>query len=442
MIPRVATWFRDAAVRNVMKRGLTVFAGRSVGQLASLVSVAVLTRRLGPEQFGVLALIRTVAGLTEAYANFNTWQAVLKYGAAAVVAGKRDDVRRILKLAMLIDVSTAMLAAVVIVALACVIPSLFGFSTHESLLCALYALTVLTRVAGTCDGIYRICNAYRSQAIGDAFQAAAPAVAVVIAGLCHAGLEGMVVALVCGEIAGNLVDMTIAFLVASQHGYGGWPRISLVDARVRFPGILHFIFASSGQLTVKKTQNEFDMIVVGSMLGQFASGLFKLVKQLGRIPALAFMPLEQVLFADLAHHAAAHDYQGFQRLLRRFTGIVFLGALGAWAVVALTAHPLVQALAGEKFLDAVPALRIYLLAMAITVANAPAQRALIVLGRPGTVLVFDLGTLGVLVATTIMGAYVWGITGVAGAFLLHKLTQLTWSSILVTRVIRQKANEG
>ncbi len=421
-----------------MKHGLTVSTGKAIGQVASLASVAVLTRELGPEQFGVLALIRTVASITEAYANFNTWQAVIRYGAAAMAAGKNDDLKKIIKLAMLIDVATALLAAVVIVVLAFVLPSAFGWSSHESLLCALYALTVMTRVAGTSDGIFRICRAYRTQAAGDILQAIAPMVAVIIAALLHAGLDGAFIALICGEIVGNVLDMSISFSVAAKHGFGGWRRASLVGVRERFPGILHFILATNGQLTVKKTQNELDMIVVGSMLGRFASGLFKLVKQIGKIPGLVFMPFEQVVFAELSHCAAAHDYDGFQRLLRRFTGIVLLGALGLWATAALMASPLVHLVAGTRFLDAVPALRIYLLAMAFSVVNAPTQRALIALGRPGTVLAFDLAALAILITTTIIGAYFWGLTGVAGAVLLHKLTQLTWSTLMVSRVVRQQ----
>ena len=438
MIQRVATWFRDAAVRKVMKHGLTVSTGKAISQVAGLTSVALLTRLLGPEQFGVLALIRTVASVTEAYANFNTWQAVITYGAAAMAAGKRDDVQRIIKLAMIIDVTTAAIAAVVIAGLAFVIPSVFGWSTHESVLCALYALTVLTRTAGTCDGIFRICTAYRTQAIGDILQATSPMVAVVTAWWLHAGLDGVVIALICGECIGNMIDMGVSFYVAAQAGYGGWPRSSLAGARTRFPGILHFMVATNGQLTVKKTQAELDMIIVGSMLGRVASGLFKLVKQLGKVPGFVFMPFEQVLFAELSHHAAARDYTGFKRLLRRFTAIAFLGSIGLWALVAVVAGPLVHAVAGAKFMGAVPALRVYLLAMAFMVANAPTQRALIALGRPGIVFFFDLGTLGILFVTTITGAYLFGITGVAGAVLLHRIIQLTWSTLLVSHVVRQQ----
>jgi O-antigen/teichoic acid export membrane protein len=421
-----------------MKHGLTVSTGKAISQAINLLSVAILTRQLGPELFGVLALIRTVAAVTEAYANFNTWQTVIKYGTEAMAAKRTDEVKRIIKLSMAIDVVTAAIAAAVIVGISFVIPAAFGWSHRESLLCALYSVTVLTRVAGTSDGIFRICNAYRAQAVGDILATALPTLAVIIATLLHVGLGGAVIALICGEVVGNLVDMGISFYVAARHGFSGWRHTSLTGIRARHPGILRFMLATNGQLTVKKTQVELDMIVVGAMLGRFASGLFKLVKQLGRIPSLVFMPFEQVLFAELSHRAAASDYIGFRRLQRRFTALVFVGALAMWALAALIAEPLVRVIANDDFIAAVPALRVYLLAMAISVASTPTQRALVALGRPGSLLAFDFATLILLFVTTISGVYLWGIEGVAAAVLLHKLTQLTWSSWLVARVLRQR----
>jgi O-antigen/teichoic acid export membrane protein len=435
---RIANLLGDAAVRRVMKSGTLIAGSKALGQLAGLASVAVLTRQLGPELFGVFALIRTVAAMAEAYSNFNTWQAVIKYGMEAIAAQRTQDVKRVIKLAMWIDVSTAAIATVVIAGLAFAIPGAFGWSTHEAALCALYGLTVLTRAAGTCDGIFRLCDAYRAQAIAGVLQSIAPMVAVIAAALLHSGLDGAVLAMVIGEIAGNAIDMVTSFWIAAKKGYGGWWKVSLVGFRESFPGVTRFMLATNGQLTVKKTQNELDMLVVGTMLGSYSSGLFKLVKQLGRIPAYVFMPFEQVLFAELSKSAAAGDYRGFKRLLRRFTAIVLLGGLATWVVVAIAADPVVHVVAGEKFLGAVPALRIYMLAMVVAIVAVPTQRALIALGRPGTLLIFDLGTLAALFATAIGGAYGWDITGVAAAVLVHKLIQLAWSTWLVARVVKQR----
>jgi O-antigen/teichoic acid export membrane protein len=148
------------------------------------------------------------------------------------------------------------------------------------------------------------------------------------------------------------------------------------------------------------------------------------------------MPFEQVLFTELARASAIGDYRGFARLLRRFSVIVGGGSLALWAVASLLAVPLIRIVAGDEFIPAAPAFRWYMLAIALIVANAPVQRAMIALGRPGTLFLFDLMSLVVLVAATIIGAWQWGLEGVTIGVVLHKVVQMSWSTWLVRRVLR------
>jgi len=116
--------FRDRAVQRVARFGLPVTIGKAVTSLSSVITLALLAHHLGPAELGVVALIRTVVTIVDQYANCNTWQAVVKYGADAMAVDQPRDVERVIKLAVVIDVATAVLAAIVIAVLAFVVPTL------------------------------------------------------------------------------------------------------------------------------------------------------------------------------------------------------------------------------------------------------------------------------------------------------------------------------
>ena len=162
---RLPDWFRDRTIRKVAKYGVPAALGKFVNAISGLVTLAILTRYLGPGPFGVIAVIRTVVTLVDSYANFNTWQAIIKYGTEAIAEHRSDDVKRVIKLSFLIDASTAVIGALVVAVLAFAIPGRFGWSSHDAALCALYSITLVSKVSGTSDGIFRICDAYRVQAI-------------------------------------------------------------------------------------------------------------------------------------------------------------------------------------------------------------------------------------------------------------------------------------
>lgn len=430
-------WFRDRAVRKVAKYGVPAAAGKFVNAISGLITMAILARYLGPGPFGVIALFRTVVTMVDSYANFNTWQALIKFGTEAIAARRPDDVKRMIKLAFCIDAITAAVGVIAVFALTLIIPGRFGWSTGEATLCAIYGLTLVSKVAGTTDGIFRICDAYRVQAIVAGVGAVVSTSVVAISVALGVSFEGCVIALVAGEISTNLAITIASFWVARKAGYSGWWRTNLQGMRTTFPGIVRFFVATNAQLTVKTTQGEIDMIFVGSMLGKEAAGMFRVVKQLGTIPGRVFLPFELVLFTELARASAAEDYAGFRRLLVRAVTIAAVGSLLIWVVAAITAGPLIELVAGPAFLASAPAFRWYLLGMVVQVCSTTVLRSMIALGRPGTAFLFDAASLGILIVTLIIGAHLWGLVGVALAILLNKSIQLLWSTAIVWNTLRR-----
>ncbi len=436
-------WFRDRTVRKIAKYGVPAAAGKFINAISGLITMAVLARYLGPGPFGVIALFRTVVTVVDLYANFNTWQALIKYGTEAIAAQRPDDVKRMIKLAFLIDVTTAIIGAFVVFGLTLIIPDQFGWSADEAVLCAIYGLTLVSKVSGTTDGIFRICDAYRVQAVIAGIGAVLSTAAVVIAVALDASFEGCVIALVAAEIASNIATTITSIWVANQAGYRGWMKTTLAGLRTTFPGIVRFFVATNAQLTVKTTQGEIDMLVIGSMLGKEAAGLFRVVKQLGTIPGRVFLPFEIVLFTELARCSANHDYAGFRRLLLRAVAIAGVGSLLIWIVAATFAGPLIELVAGPAFSSVAPAFRWYLLGMVVQVCGTTVMRSMIALGRPGTAFLFDAASLVVLIVAVLFGAHHLGLVGVAMAIVLHKAVQLAWSTSVVWRLLRShEANQA
>jgi O-antigen/teichoic acid export membrane protein len=138
------------------------------------------------------------------------------------------------------------------------------------------------------------------------------------------------------------------------------------------------------------------------------------------------------LFTELARSAAARDYLGFRRLLGRTVRIAGLGSFMIWAVAALFATQLVHLVVGAEFLDAAGPLRWYLFAMIVQITGTPVLRAMIALGRPGTLLAFEIVGLVILAIAIGVGVQ-FGLSGVCAALIVHRAFQLTWSTMFVWR---------
>ena len=118
------------------------------------------------------------------------------------------------------------------------------------------------------------------------------------------------------------------------------------------------------------------------------------------------------------------------------------GSLAMRAVLAIGATPIIQLIAGHDYIAAAPTFRWYLLGMVLIIANAPTQRALVALGRPASLLGFEIGVLVILVVAATIGALYFGLVGIAVAIVIQRVVQ--WLSTLwfVNRVIRVMSAEA
>lgn len=74
---------RDDLFRRLLHNAGWLLSGTIVATALSLGSVVIKARALGPELFGVLAVITAYVAVVERLTTFEPWVALIKYGAEA-----------------------------------------------------------------------------------------------------------------------------------------------------------------------------------------------------------------------------------------------------------------------------------------------------------------------------------------------------------------------
>jgi polysaccharide biosynthesis protein len=103
---RVAEWrsSRHSIVLSRVGRNLSWLAGSTgFGAVASLLYVALTARTLGPRGFGSFALVMTYGELITGLAQFQSWKAVIGFGAAHHEAGEKARLSRLFGYAATLD---------------------------------------------------------------------------------------------------------------------------------------------------------------------------------------------------------------------------------------------------------------------------------------------------------------------------------------------------
>lgn len=410
---------RDPAWRRLLRNAGYLLGGRVLRDAMGLAALALAARELGPAAFGVLALVQSYAFTVNWLLNFQSWQALVRYGAGydADAPAGRTALAGLLRLGLALDGATAIAGAAVGVAVAGAAGALWGWDEQTVRLARLYCAVILFDLTGTWTAALRLFDRFDLMALQALAAAAVKLAGVGWALLAHPSLAVFVLVWMAADLTGLTVAAALALSVAARRGVLRAPAPPLRQAAADHPGILRFFLTTNWHATVRTASKEADILVVGAVLGGAGVGLYAITKQVASLLSRAGDPLYQAVYPELARLWAAGERATFRRLLDRATGYGALAAALCCLAFALWGRPAMALALGDQYAVAHAAAVVYLAAAGIGLATFAFHPAALAMDRPGE-------SFGVLAACTALYfallvplTHAWGLVGASAAYL-------------------------
>jgi O-antigen/teichoic acid export membrane protein len=368
-----------------------VLGARGLSGLVNLAAAAVAVRAAGVEAFGFVVMLQAYVRVVGGLARFESWSAVIRYGAEPLARGATGDVRRLAGFTLRLDL-IAFAAAVAVAALAAPqAGEALGWSEEAIRLAPWYALVIPFISGATPTGLLRLLDRFdilAAQAMLSALTRLAGAALVLALG---GGLTGLAASWAVAGVVPGLWMMLRAAAAARRAGvlprlHGGWSALS-----AGFPGIWRFVALTNGAGTLETVAGHASVLVTGGLLGATGAGLYGLVRQLTE-------PLAK---------------------LRSL-----LAAAGVAAVLALAGEAILTLLFGPQAAAAAPLLAAAGAGASVAAGGFPLPPALLSLGREGAVFATAAASAALFAALL---AWLVPAMGLLGA----GLALLGWQSSLV-----------
>ncbi len=418
----------DPALRARLGNVGHLLSGNAATAMVGLGAVALTARALGPADYGILALVLAYTRAVERLVTFQSWQPLIKYGAA--LNGPDDAANRsaLYKFGLALDVGGALLAWVVAVGIALVAAPLLGWAPRTLNVILIYSLVLPFNLNGMATAVLRLYGKYRIAAYGPVGGGVLRLILCGAALLAVGRLESFVAIWMLTQIVGALFVLAFAFRVLRANGVHGVLRAPLVGAAARFDGIWSFAWSSNLSLTLRSSANQLDVLIVGALAGPVAAGLYNIAKRVGRLAEQVSTQVQAVLYPDIARLWAAGAIAEMRRAVFQVEAMLLVaGALGV-AIFAVIAAPLLQVMAGPGFVGAAPLLVMQMVAVMLTMTGTGARAALLSMGRQRQLLLATLaGTVAFHVTTLLLVPRI----GAMGANIAHIVLATIVSAILI-----------
>jgi O-antigen/teichoic acid export membrane protein len=394
--------------------------GRGVAAIMAFAATALMARTLGPSEFGMVILMQTYVLLIRALLDFESVDALLRFGVRAHDSSDKHTLGRLIKLCRRIDKQTSIAATFIAFTIAPFAGPSMGMNNYQVMILMGYSLVLLTTRTGTAAGILRLYDRFdilgRQMTIAPTIRF----LGVLIAWWLNASLLVFAAIWAAAYAAEN-----IYMLWHARHKYNTQIKTELIGVSFKnaklsdFDGLKNFLWVSYWQSNLDVLPKHITTVLVGYLLGPAEAGLLRLARELSSTLAKPAILIRQVVFADLTRswQQGSHAFN-----LVAYRTAILGGALGL--LFGLTSYffgeHLLRSLLGDQFVGAKDVLTLLLLAASLELAASPIRSALYAMGNAARALQIHMACTAIyllllIALTNKLGLIGAGIAAIAAA---------------------------
>lgn len=375
--PPAPDWLKP--LRNAGWLGL----GRAVQVPCSLGAMAIASRILGAEGFGVVVLMHSLMLAIAGLAQFSSWKLISCYGADALHHQDRAGVARVLRFGLMLDgLSTAFVLLVLLLA-AAALADLVSLPTSWQPPFRLYGVIAISLTGtNTALGWLRLRGQFRHLAAYTALQPLIRLAGSLYCLMIPAGIGHFLLVWAAASLLSRCVLVAMALRSWQQFASSYEPAPETVAPLIDTRALWRFAMNTHLADTLKLSQSHLPALLVGSVLGPAAAGIFRVAEQLSgvlvKLTRKLFMP---ALLPELSHLAARGEQEASRVMTARLA--VLGGVAGAVivAVLALAGESLLALIAGPDFAESYAVMMWLATAGLVLALSFPLEPALLSSGK-------------------------------------------------------------
>ncbi len=354
----------------MIRRALTntgwLMGARGVNAVLSLVYLALATRELGPERFGIFVIAFTFAQLVVGFCSFQTWQSIIRWGQDA------DDRKTATGFALALD-GVTILSGIVIAAL------VLGFAGDWLLLpdkmrlpTFLFTVASLLSIRSTPTGLLRLHDRYARAAFADATTSIVRALGAGVVILTHPSIQSFLIVWGAAEVA----TAAMYWWLASQTEKIHFSRISLLRLPREQAKAWSFVIGTSLTGSLSIASRQLLVVLVGVIGGPAAAGIYRVASQLGEGLLKLAQAVLRAVYPELVRNPDLA-----RQLVSKLTRIAVISGVLVILLGLVAGEWIIIAIAGREYLAAFVPMIVLAAAASLELAGASLEALLVARGR-------------------------------------------------------------
>lgn len=424
--------------RRFARNASLILGSRLLFGLMNLASNALVVRAFGLADLGVVLLLQSYARLFTDIVKFDSWQAVLSFGAKFQHDGDERGLRRLLGFTLGVDLASIVVGIAFAILFVPYAADIFEWPAEVSAFAPVFVVAVLFMVHSTPNGILRLYD--RVDVIAWQFALNAIIRFLGVAAVAFFGGDVLHLAIVwfTGWVVSGSLPMVVAFRELAKRGLIPDFHVNWFRAGNEFHRIWRFLAFSNASSSLSFIYFSGAVMVVGASLGGAAAATLQIAQQFAIALSRPLRTLGPLISPEFAKLAASGDWRTFRTLILHQLALsaAVIGVLGAILFACL--GTVLEIVYGPEILGAIWLFRLLLLATMLTMITFSFEPALLSANKPTLLIALRASAAGVYAAVGFAFLREFGILSLGIAFLCSQTAYVASFVWFGARMLRKR----
>ncbi|MBK8959604.1 MAG: lipopolysaccharide biosynthesis protein [Proteobacteria bacterium] len=434
-------WLQIPALKRVLQNFMVLASGRAAGGVLGFIATLLSARALGPEDFGVVAMISAYVLVVRGFCNIKPFEAIVRYGVALADDHDLEGLARLLRVSLALDAVSALSGTMIAVLVAWLGGPLMGWSSSTTTVAMGYSLILLGSGTATASGSLRIFDRFDAISHVQVFSSVWR-------------LAGVVLVTQLGAASVSTIAAVWATAQFTQYLGTSWYGARVVFARMSWrrlrgpldlgemgrshPGIWSFLNVIYWQATLDLVPKSLGTLYAGALLGPHGAAMFRIAREFANVVAKPALLVRQAIYPDLARLRHRRD-DAFNKVVVSMAAMMGIPALLLAVASLWLGAPLLKLAVGENYVPAAGLLTWLIAAATLEMAASPLRPAGYALGCAKAMLAVQVVASVVFIAAFQGLTPALGVTGPGVATVAMSLVTLLGMAFAVRRALTPAA---
>lgn len=424
--------------RTLLKQAAALLSSSIFSSVLLFISFALTARSLGAESFGLLIIASTFVTLVDRLTNFQSWQALIKFGGDCFAQNNPKKLHQYIKSGFLIDLSSMLFSLTICLSTVYIIPPLLGWDNDVIDYVLICSIMLATNLVGTPTAILRLNSSVKPFVYASIATSITKLILVAIAFFNNASIYTF-----CLIWA---VSISISHLIIIYSGYKTHlqqraPSKALLSNREKRE-LYKFVAITNVQTSARAVTKEGDVMVIASLLEPSIVAVYKTAKQIAQFVNKLADPIKQLIYPEISKLAANKEYSlltVFNHKIALFTGLAAFSVLAVYLIIGMY---FIELFFGSSFTGAYSIGGYLILGTSLFLIGIYTQSNLLSFGKPSLLLSSDLLFGGIYILSTYIFAKLSGIEAVAISYAAVQFAMTLYLILKTQRVIATNKAHG